>query len=343
MTAAELDGSLGEGGGQVLRSALAISLVTGIPFRMVHVRARRRRPGLLRQHLTALLAAAEVGQAKVTGAELGSREVGFWPGPARPGNYRFSVGTAGSATLVFQTVFPALALAGGRSTVVVEGGTHNPLAPPFEFLARAFLPLAARMGPRADAVLERPGFHPAGGGRIRVEIEPARTFGRLDLPERGEVRERRARAVVSRLARSIAERELRVVQERLRLDPASTRVEEVRDAAGPGNVVTVEIESAHLTEVFTGFGRRGIPAERVAAAVAEEAAGYLAAGVPVGRHLADQLVLPMALGGGGSFRTLSPTEHTRTQAELCRAFLRSAIRIEERGGGVWEVAVPARG
>jgi RNA 3'-terminal phosphate cyclase (ATP) len=343
MTAIEIDGSRGEGGGQVLRSALALSLVTGTPFRMVNVRAGRRRPGLMRQHLTAVLAAVEVGGARVTGAEIGSRELSFSPGPVRAGDYRFSVGTAGSATLVFQTVFPALALASGRSTVVVEGGTHNPLAPPFDFLARAFLPLVARMEPRATAVLERPGFYPAGGGRIRVDIEPALAFSRLELPERGPILERRATAVVALLPRSIAERELRVVREKLNWDPECTRIEHVQDAVGPGNAVTVDVVAEHVTEVFTAFGERGVSAERVGAEVAEDVARYLAAGVPVGRHLADQLLLPMALGAGGSFRTLAPSKHAHTQADLLRSFLGVDIQLREVGERAWEIAVPARG
>jgi RNA 3'-terminal phosphate cyclase (ATP) len=243
---------------------------------------------------------------------------------------------------VLQTVFPALALAAGRSTVTVEGGTHNPMAPPFDFLARAFLPLVARMGPRSTATLDRPGFYPAGGGRFTVTVDPARAFGRLELRERGEVRGRRATAVVALLPRSIAERELGRVREKLGWDPETLRIESVQGAVGPGNVVTVEVESANVTEVFTGFGERGVSAERVGAGVAEEARGYLAAGVPVGRHLADQLLLPMALGGGGVFRTLPPTGHTRTHADLLRAFLRTEIELREVGGGAWEVEVPPR-
>lgn len=342
MNSIEIDGSKGEGGGQVLRSALALSLVTGTPFRMTNVRAGRKRPGLMRQHLTAVLAAAEVGGAKVTGADIGSRELFFSPGSVRAGDYHFSVGTAGSATLVFQTVFPALALASGPSTVVVEGGTHNPMAPPFDFLARAFLPQVARMGPRTTAVLERPGFYPAGGGRFRVEIEPA-PFGRLDLTERGAIAERRATAVVALLSRSIAERELRVVREKLNWAPECTRIEHVQEAVGPGNAVTVDVVSEHVTEVFTGFGERGLSAERVGADLAGEVAEYLAAGVPVGRHLADQLLLPMALGGGGSFRTLAPSSHTRTHADLLRAFLGVDIQLRDAGERVWDVIVPARG
>lgn len=336
----EIDGSRGEGGGQILRSALGLSLVTGTPFRMSNVRKGRRRPGLMRQHLTAVLAAAEVGSARVTGAEVGSTAVTFTPGPVRAGEYRFSVSTAGSATLVFQTIFPALALAAGRSTVVLEGGTHNPMAPPFEFLARAFLPLVARMGPRATAVLERPGFHPAGGGRFRVDVEPAPGFGRLDLPVRGEILERQTKAIVSLLPPTIGERELQVLHGKLNWAPVGGLVEQVRDGAGPGNAVTVELVSEHVTEVFTGIGEKGVAAERVGTDVAREVAEYLAADVPVGRHLADQLLLPMALGSGGSFRTLPPTSHTRTHAQLLRDFLGVEIDLREVSRRVWEVTVP---
>ena len=342
MATIELDGSAGEGGGQVLRSALALSLVTGTPFHLANVRARRERPGLLRQHLTAVKAAAEVGGAAVTGAELGSRDLTFAPGKVKAGDYRFSVGPAGSATLVLQSVFPALALAGGRSTVVVEGGTHNPLAPPFEFLARAYLPLVARMGPRATATLEQAGFPPAGGGRVRLEIEPAPAFGRLELLERGAIRARRATALVALLDRTIGERELRVVREKLNWEPAWGRVEPVR-AVGPGNAVVVEVECEALTEVFTGFGEKGVAAEAVGAQVAAEVAGWLASGAPVGCHLADQLLLPMALGGGGVFRTTAPTLHTRTHADVIRAFLGTEIGLADGGERGWTVTVPARG
>jgi RNA 3'-terminal phosphate cyclase (ATP) len=338
----EIDGAHGEGGGQILRSSLALSLVTGTPFRIVNIRAGRKRPGLMRQHLTAVQAAAEVGQARVMGAEVGSRNLTFQPGAVRSGDYRFSVGTAGSATLVLQTVFPALALAKGRSTVTVEGGTHNPMAPPFDFLARAFLPLIDRMGPRSTAVLEQPGFYPAGGGRFRVTIEPAAMFERLSLVERGEIRGRRATAVVALLPRTIAERELKQIRDRLNWDPSALRIESVAKAVGPGNVVSVEIESEHVTELFTGFGERGVSAEQVGTNVANEAAEYLAAGAPVGRHLADQLLLPMALGDGGAFRTLKPSGHTLTHVELLRSFIGTEIQVKAAGEAAWDIAVPSR-
>ncbi|MFO7496188.1 MAG: RNA 3'-terminal phosphate cyclase, partial [Desulfobacterales bacterium] len=169
----QIDGAQGEGGGQVLRTALALSLVTGQAFEIRRIRAGRERPGLMRQHLAAVRAAAAVGSGRVEGVSIGSARVTFVPGDVKPCSYRFTVGSAGSATLVLQTVLPALALAGGPSTVVLEGGTHNPFAPPFDFLQKAFLPLVGRMGPQVTVALQRPGFFPAGGGRFTARITPA--------------------------------------------------------------------------------------------------------------------------------------------------------------------------
>src|SRR5262245_13883144 len=211
-----IDGSFGEGGGQILRTALGLALVTGKAFRIVKIRAGRKQPGLLRQHLTAVNAASTIGCAEVTGASIGSTELTFVPQTVLPAHHSFAVGTAGSATLVLQTVLPALLMAGGLSTLTLEGGTHNPFAPPFDFLARCFLPLISRMGPTVTADLERPGFYPAGGGKFQVTITPAgQSLGRLDLIDRGEIRARRARAIVAGLPINIAERELAVIAARL--------------------------------------------------------------------------------------------------------------------------------
>jgi RNA 3'-terminal phosphate cyclase (ATP) len=333
-----IDGSAGEGGGQILRTSLSLSAITGEPFRLVNVRARRRRPGLLRQHLTALEAAAAITGGAVEGAALGSSEVVFRPGTVQPGHHAFSVGTAGSATLVFQTVLPPLLLAGAPSTLVLEGGTHNPMAPSFDFLDRAFLPLLRRMGPRVDVVLDVAGFYPAGGGRFRATVAPASALAPLELLARGEVRGRRARALVSALPRHVAERELRVVGERLGWDASCLVAETVR-SPGPGNAVSIEIESEHVTEVFTAFGERGVRAETVAGRAAAEALEYLASDAPVGRHLADQLLLPLALAGGGEFRALEPSLHARTQAEVIRRFLGVETEMARESPEVWRVAI----
>src|SRR5688572_7099138 len=161
-----IDGSVGEGGGQILRTALSLSLATGTPFQIENIRAGRKNAGLLRQHLTAVLAAAEIGSAETAGASLGSTALTFTPKSVRGGEFRFAVGTAGSATLVFQTILPALLLAGTPSRVEIEGGTHNMAAPPFDFLKRTFLPVLRRMGANISLELKRYGFYPAGGGRL---------------------------------------------------------------------------------------------------------------------------------------------------------------------------------
>jgi RNA 3'-terminal phosphate cyclase (ATP) len=210
-----IDGSLGEGGGQILRTALALSLVTGTPIRIEKIRAGRPKPGLLRQHLTAVHAATAVGGAEVEGATIGSTSLTFRPGPVRPGKYRFAIGTAGSTGLVAQTVLPALLTAGAPSTLALEGGTHNVAAPPFDFLERAFLPLITRTGAKVEATLDRWGSYPAGGGQCSFRVAPAARLALLMLLDRGAVRRRRARALVSGLPRQIADRELAVVRDRL--------------------------------------------------------------------------------------------------------------------------------
>jgi RNA 3'-terminal phosphate cyclase (ATP) len=337
-----IDGSSGEGGGQVLRTALALSLVTRKPFRIERIRARRPKPGLRRQHLTAVQAAVEVGQAEVEGAELESRELAFIPGEVRPGEYHFDVGSAGSTTLVLQTVLPALMIAGGPSQLRLEGGTHNIYAPPVDFLEKTFLPLLARIGPQVQVTLERPGFYPAGGGSIRVSIQPAAQLRRLELVERGRVLRREACAVVARLPMHIAEREVDVVRRRMSWPAESVSTRHV-ESSGPGNVVTIEIHSEHVIEVFTGFGQRGVPAEKVAAGAVREARRYLKAGVPVGEHLADQLLVPMALAGGGTLRTLDPSSHTTTNIETLGHFLDVAIQTERLDRDVWQVTVRVAG
>jgi len=334
-----VDGSAGEGGGQVLRSSLALSLVTRTAFRIEHVRARRSRRGLLHQHLTAVQAARALSGAETAGASLGSRELTFRPGPVQSGDYEFSIGTAGSTSLVLETILPALALAAGPSTVVLEGGTHNPASPTFEFLERTFLPLIERMGPGIEITLERPGYAPAGGGRLRVAITPAKGLARVDVLERGALRARRAVATVMNLPAHIGEREIATLTHALGWDPGAGHVEVRHDARGPGNVLRAEIESDALCEVFSAFGERGVPAEKVATRLSREVRAYLESTAPVGPHLADQLVLWMAIAGAGAFRTLPLTGHTRSQLEVLHAFLGSTPRVSQETREVVRVEV----
>lgn len=336
-----LDGSQGEGGGQILRTALGLSLLTGRPFKIERIRANRDKPGLRRQHLTAVHAAAQVGRAAVEGAHVDSSQLTFEPQSPQPGEYRFSIGTAGSATLVLQTVLPALLGASGPSRLTLEGGTHNPFAPPFDFLQKAFLPLVSRMGPKVGARLEQPGFYPAGGGRFTVAIEPG-PLRPLHLVERGAIRRRTGQAMLVHLPDHIARRELDVVRDGLGWREQELQIATWPEAVGQGNALLLEIESEHVTEVFTGFGQRGVPAERVAGAAVSEAKRYLDADVPVGEHLADQLLIPLAMAGGGSFVTLPPTEHTRTNAGVIRAFLDVEVSFEELKPEAWRVEVRRR-
>jgi len=336
-----VDGAQGEGGGQVLRSSLALSLVTGRPLRIHAIRARRRKPGLLRQHLTAVRAAAEVGGAKVEGGELGSTELSFVPGPVRAGDYRFAIGTAGSATLVLETVLWPLLLAPGRSRLVLEGGTHNPLAPPYDFIERSVVPLLGQMGAAVECKLERAGFYPAGGGRMTVEIEGGRSLRPLERLVRGPLVRTGARALVSGLPVSIARRELEVVHERLAWSRRELEVERI-EAHGPGNVLLLELEHGGGTTVIAAFGEKGVRAEDVAGKAVAAVERLLAVDVPIDEHLADQLLVPLALAGGGSFRTTTPSLHTRTNAEIVQRWLPVEIELRDEGSGAWRVDVRPR-
>lgn len=317
-----IDGSFGEGGGQILRSSLALSLATGKAFRIEKIRAGRKNPGLLRQHLTAVKAASEIGQAEVKGDAIGSTQLTFTPGTIKAGEYAFAVGTAGSATLVLQTVLPALLVGDGQTTTLtLEGGTHNPFAPPFDFLVKAFLPIVNRMGAGVTASIERHGFYPAGGGKFVVSINPTSQLRPLELTERGAVTHKAARAIVAHLPFDIAERELSLIGRKLDLPGEALHGETIKTSPGPGNAVTVELTSQHITEVFTGFGERGVSAEAVANAVVKEAREYIAADVVAGEYLADQLLLPFALAGGGSFTTLPLSKHSTTNMDVIQKFL----------------------
>ena len=334
-----IDGSFGEGGGQIIRTSCALSLISGKPFRIYNVRARRAKPGLQRQHLTAVMSAAEIGCAKVDGAAVGAQEFTFSPGQVAPGDYRFSIGTAGSTTLVLQTVLPPLIIADAPSRLTLEGGTHNVHAPPFEFLKKTFLPLVSRSGPHVSIELERYGFYPPGGGRLHVAIEPVASRNRIDLTERVEILSRRARALVVNLPPGIAERELNVIKGMLGWDESELQLETSGNAYSPGNVLTVEIESEQLTEVVTGIGERGVRAETIAERVVKETQDYLSRNAPVGEHLADQLLIPLALAGGGSYLTGPLSLHTTTNIEIVKKFLSVDISASHAGNEMCRIEV----
>lgn len=333
-----IDGSQGEGGGQVLRTSLALSLVTGKAFRIENIRAKRKSPGLLRQHLTAVNAAARIGNAAVEGAELHASALTFEPQGVNAGQYRFAIGTAGSTMLVLQTILLPLVLADAPSTVSIEGGTHNPTAPPFDFMDQAFLPLLRRMGAKVELELVRPGFYPAGGGEIRVTIQPAK-LGALEIKQRGEIVLRRARAVVANLPYGIAEREAKTAGAELGWPEECLVAHTLNGSVGPGNFLSITVGSEHVTDVFTGFGQRGVRAEQVAHGAAKEAKRYINSGAAVGEHLADQLLLPMALGEGGTFTTTPLSSHATTNMDVIRRFVDASFAVDEVTNGMVRVRV----
>jgi RNA 3'-terminal phosphate cyclase (ATP) len=340
----QLDGATGEGGGQILRTALSLSMVTGQPFHLENIRAGRQKPGLLRQHLTAVLAATEVSDGTAEGAILGSKAVTFTPGTVRSGVYKFAVGTAGSATLVLQTLLPALMAGTERSEVTIEGGTHNEAAPPFDFLQKTFLPCVKRLGPQIELRLNRYGFYPAGGGSITANIMPAAKFGGLQMEQPGDSARIRARAVLANLPRHIAARELALVARRFALEPDALEIVETKNSTGPGNVVMIEAHTDGIVGVFTAFGRIGVSAEEVAEDAIRQTQIFLKAGVAVDEHLADQLLLPLALGRGGSFSTTKLSKHSLTNMMVIKAFLDDAQFDVEAGGDdeTWRVGVLRR-
>lgn len=333
-----IDGSRGEGGGQVLRTALGLSLVTGQAFRIEHIRGGREKPGLLRQHLTCVQAAAALGGASVEGDALGSQALTFRPTALRAGHFEFAIGSAGSTTLVLQALLPALLRAPGPTTLAIEGGTHNRQAPPFEFLERSLVPLLERLGAQLEVALLRPGFEPAGGGRLEVKVTP-RPLRPLELVTRGALLRREARAVVSAVPLKVAQRELAVVREELEFTDDELKAEVVA-SPGPGNALTLSLAYETVTDTFVGLGARGITAEKVARRACGEVRRSLRTDAPVGLHLADQLLVPLALAGGGLFRTVEPTPHTRTQLELLPWFLPvSLVAAPESTGETWRVTV----
>lgn len=331
-----IDGSRGEGGGQVLRTALTLSLITGRPLRMVNIRAKRKKPGLMRQHLTAVQAATAVGKAKTEGVGAGSQSLLFQPQAIHGGDYRFAIGTAGSCTLVLQTVLPALLAAGVEARLHLSGGTHNPLAPPADFLQYAYLPQLQRMGVDIEMNLLRHGFYPAGGGEWELRLGAGNQLQPLHLLERGELRQASGEALIASLPVSIAERELETVRRTMGWDSTQLQLRGLNNSQGPGNALVATIEHEHVTEVFTAFGEKGVSAEKVAGKLCRQIKEYLHRGAPVGPHLADQLLLPLAIAGG-AFITAKPTQHTLTNMETINAFVPDCLNLEEKDDGMTRI------
>ncbi|QGJ72012.1 RNA 3'-terminal phosphate cyclase [Planctomycetales bacterium 10988] len=326
----EIDGSQGEGGGQILRSSLSLSILTKQPIRIDNLRAKRRPPGLKAQHLAAVRAAAAISEAEVSGDALHSQSLTFAPKSCKAGEYTFPLETAGSSTLVFQTVALPLALTGEVSRLSFTGGTHNTQAPPLDFLERTYLPVLEKMGIRSRLEMKSAGFYPAGGGEWELELQGVERLNPVEFLERGPIAERRAVAYLANLSHHIGERELQQLQDRLNWSAEELAIEEL-PSRGPGNALVATLTVDSHQEVITGFGEKGVSSERVADAVADAIQQYQRAKVPVGIHLADQLLLPMALAGKGSFLTHDLTQHTKTNAKVIQKFLPVKIGFKKKG------------
>lgn len=331
-----IDGSQGEGGGQILRSCLSLSAITGKAIQLENIRGGRSKPGLMRQHQACVRACAEITGACVSGDELKSQCLQFSPGKIRAGDYHFRVGSAGSTTLIAQTILPALMLATAPSQVRIEGGTHNPWAPPFEFFQRAFLPQLQRMGPSVEARLERHGFFPAGGGQIALSITPEPKLRGLQITQRRGTCEHKVTSIVSGIPESVGQRECRTILRRSNWPEACCRVEVVDSVIGPGNIVLIELQYENVTEICSEVGKPGVKAEHVARAALRAARNYLTSAAPVGPHLADQLILLMGIaasqGATSEIVTGKLTPHSTTHLEILTRFLDVDIGVQSGGG-----------
>ncbi|MGD0914824.1 MAG: RNA 3'-terminal phosphate cyclase [Thermodesulfobacteriota bacterium] len=332
----EIDGSYGEGGGQILRTALALSAILGKGFTIHHIRSNRKNPGLQAQHLEAAEALARITDAHTEGIKFGSQRISFFPHKILPGDYQLEVRTAGSVTLLLQAVFLPLCLSHGASKLTLTGGTHVPWSPPFHYFSEVLLPTLKRMGISADATIEEWGWYPRGGGKIQVRINPVRELEPISLLERGPLKKIRGLSVVSKLPKHIADRQkehaLKRIQKELKMDAEIKTFYDV-PSKGPGSFVFLVIEYENVLAGFSSLGSRGKSAERVADDAIDGLKDYFGSESCIDPHLADQLVPFMALTkGNSSFTTAPMTEHLLTNLWVLQHFLEVRIlRWGEKG------------
>jgi RNA 3'-terminal phosphate cyclase (ATP) len=335
-TPVDIDGARGEGGGQILRTSLALSMLTGKPLVMRNIRAGRAKPGLRRQHLACVHAARDLCGATVHGDEVSSKYLEFTPSALVGGTRTVDIGTMGSSTLVIQTVLLPMIVGGHALRLVIRGGTHNPMAPPFEFVDRVFVPVLRAMGARVSMTLDRHGFVGERGdlGQVTVEIGDGTKLVPIEILDAPEITSRHVVAILARLPTHIAEREFGIVEERLGWSRAECEIRETR-YGGPGNALLLEVERGdRVREVVSEIGEKGVRAELVATRACDQMERYLEANVPVGEHLADQLLLPLALAGGGRFKCGPLSLHATTNIETIGRFLEVPIRDEPDGDAV---------
>lgn len=329
----EIDGGLGEGGGQILRSALSLSALLGKPFRMFDIRRNRQRPGLMPQHLACVRAMATVSNARVHGDEIGSLELVFKPSGIRAGDYAFDIGTAGSTSLLLQCLLPALIFSPGRSSLTLSGGTHVPFSPPFQFVSEVFLPMLSRIGIQVRASISRYGFYPRGGGRISVVAEHCHAITSLRAVKRDEIHSLRIISGVANLPAAIAERQRDAVVRGLSpLLEVKTETLSV-PSFGKGTFLTLIAETSDTVAGFTALGERGKKAELVGEEAARAFEAYQRSGASLDRHLSDQIVLYLSLSREeSSFSTAEVTNHLLTNLEVIRAFTAIAVAVEGEKG-----------
>lgn len=341
----KIDGSYGEGGGQILRTALALSAVLGRPVELFKIRAGRKKPGLQPQHLSCVKVLAEITGAEVHGAELGSSRLHFTPGPITGGSRRIDVGTAGAVSLVFQAILAPLAFAGTSSTVTMTGGTHVPWSPPAPYISEIFLPMVERMGLAATWQLQRGGFYPKGGGEVRAAVQPLTRLSSMDLTNRGALLAIRGISAVAGLPMAIAERQADRV--RYRLADAGHKIEiEIAelDAVCRGDTVFVWAEFEKVRAGFGALGERGKSAERVADEAADALLSFLAGNAGADPHLTDQLAVLMALANGRSVLTMARvSQHLLTNLWTIQQFLPIGVLLEGRLGGPGRLTIDGIG
>jgi RNA 3'-terminal phosphate cyclase (ATP) len=339
----ELDGSHGEGGGQILRSALALSILTGRPFKLVNIRAKRKNPGLAPQHLASVRAAGTICNANYKGAAVGSRVLYFEPGEVKAGAYDFRIGTAGATGLVLHTVYLPLALRGSSvSRILITGGTHVPHSPCYHFNETTWSAYLRRMGITVELEMVRPGFYPRGGGEIRATIHPCPRVHGLMLTTCPELTTAGGFSAVADLPDSVGKRQTRRLAHRLKQAGLESHIVEERWENGPSTVAAVIFRQAPIPTLFFGLGERGKPAEAVADDAAEEAISFLHRKCPVDPHSADQIVLPLAFSPDASeYRTAAVTRHLLTNIDTIRRFVDRDISVDGVEGSPGTVRIMA--
>ncbi|MBI5025810.1 MAG: RNA 3'-phosphate cyclase [Nitrospirae bacterium] len=337
----EIDGSFGEGGGQVLRTALSLSCHLKKPFRIFNIRAQRKKPGLQPQHLTCVRAAQLIAGAEVKGDSIGSSELIFNPDKAYGGHYRFDIGTAGSTSLVLQTILLPLCFAEEPSGITITGGTHVPWSPPFHYLKDVFLQVLKTMGIDVSLSIERWGFYPKGGGIISASIKPASAIKPISLEKRGEIKAIKGLSATGNLPSSIAERQRASASEILEAHGLRADIE-LLDAPciGQGTFFFIVSEFENSTAGFSALGQRGKKAEDVGREAAEEFLEFFNSGAPVEKRLADQIVPYMALSEGtSSFITSRITMHLLTNIWVIEKFLDVKVEVSGKEGEIGKVVI----